>query len=115
PAATLPLIVDVPLASLQTSTPAELWLASGPVRSGHDGIVRYAHDDHFLFAAIELDERLHGGIRAASTLAYAAIRRFQARSPFPHLQRMWNYFDAINEGAGDMERYRQFCVGRVHG
>ena len=28
---------------------------------------------------------------------------------------MWNYLDAINEGDGDAERYRQFCVGRARG
>ena len=29
--------------------------------------------------------------------------------------RVWNYFDAINEGHGDDERYRQFCSGRAVG
>ena len=26
---------------------------------------------------------------------------------------MWNYFDAINAGEGDEERYKQFCIGRA--
>lgn len=29
-----------------------------------------------------------------------------------HLYRIWNYLPQINEGVGDKERYRQFCVGR---
>lgn len=30
----------------------------------------------------------------------------------PYLIRIWNYLGAINEGEGDGERYRRFCVGR---
>lgn len=101
---------------------AELWFATGPVHTGQwsDAAalpchVRYAHDEHYLFAVMELDEREHGGILLTAEHAYAAIRRFQPQSRFPHLLRMWNYMDAINDGAGDMERYRQFCVGRGRG
>lgn len=121
------LIIDVGLDPLHgpADAPAcaELWFATGPVHTGQwsDGAaavpthVRYAHDDHHLFAVIELDEREHGGILLTAEHAYAAIRRFQQQSRFAHLLRMWNYMDAINEGAGDMERYRQFCVGRGRG
>lgn len=110
-----PLVVDVRLTPLQENAPTELWLASGPVQVGRVGHVRYAHDEHLLFAVVELDEREYGGIRGATEAAYAAIRDFQAQTPFPHLLRMWNYLDAINEGDGDQERYRQFCVGRALG
>jgi chorismate lyase/3-hydroxybenzoate synthase len=107
--------IDVALQPLHGRAPAELWFATGPVRTGHEGSIRYAHDDNVLFAALEVDEREHGGIRAATEWAYARIGRFQQATGFPHTLRIWNYFDAINEGAGDQERYRQFCVGRVHG
>lgn len=110
-----PLTIDVELPPLQGPAVAEAWLANGAVHTGRSGIVRYAHDDHFLFAVIEEDEREYGNIRQASEVAYAAIRKFQSHSPFRHLLRMWNYLDAINEGAGDLERYREFCVGRARG
>jgi chorismate lyase/3-hydroxybenzoate synthase len=93
----------------------EVWYANGDVASGVDGAIRFAADDHFLSAVIEVDEREHGGILAATAFAYRAIARFQASSNFPHLLRTWNYFDAINHGAGDSERYREFCSGRVGG
>jgi chorismate lyase/3-hydroxybenzoate synthase len=109
-----PLCIDVGLDPLLGPPVVELWPAQGEVRTGH-GIVRYAHDDHYLFAVIEEDERAHGGVLPTAEVVYAAIREFQHRSPFPHLLRMWNYMDQINEGAGDMERYRQFCVGRGRG
>ena len=118
------LTIDVGLEPLQGPAVAELWFASGPVCTGQwsdshfDALgvrIRYAQDEHHLFAVLELDEREHGGILLTAERAYAAIQAFQAQSAFRHLLRMWNYMDAINEGAGDMERYRQFCVGRGRG
>jgi len=107
--------IDVGLLPLEQPAPTELWFSRGSVRSGRDGSVRYACDDHFMFAVIEEPESMHSGICAASEAVYTALRRFQERSSFPHLLRIWNYLDGINEGTGDMERYRQFCVGRARG
>lgn len=93
----------------------EVWYAPGEVVTGVDGPIRFAADGHFLAGIIEVDERDHGGIAAATRFAYDAIAEFQARARCPHLLRIWNYFDAINRGAGDAERYREFCSGRVAG
>ena len=40
----------------------------------------------------------HGGICSTAKTLYATVRKFQEQSDFPHLLRMWNYLDAINEG-----------------
>lgn len=109
-----PLTIDVRLQRLGGPS-AEVWYANGPVSAGRDGIVRYVHDGELLIGVVEEDERAHGGIRPAAETVYAAVRRFQEQCGFPHLLRMWNYLDAINEGEGDTERYRQFCVGRARG
>jgi chorismate lyase/3-hydroxybenzoate synthase len=93
----------------------ECWRATGPVTHGQSGSIRYASDARHLFAVCELDERDHGGVRATAQAIYEEMRRFQQHSEFPHLLRLWNYLDAINDGAGDEERYRQFCVGRLQG
>ncbi len=54
-------------------------------------------------------------IRSVARTAYAAVvARLQQRG-FPALLRTWTYFDRINEGEGDAERYRQFCIGRAEG
>jgi chorismate lyase/3-hydroxybenzoate synthase len=109
-----PLTIDVRMQRLGGPA-AEVWYANGPVLTGREGIVRYAHDLDLLVGVIEEDERAYGGIRSTAETLYAAVRKFQERSDFPHLLRMWNYLDAINEGDGDAERYRQFCVGRALG
>jgi len=110
------LCIDVELQPLHTAAPTELWWASGRVERGQAGSIRYAHDDQHLFGVIETDERdFPGGIEEAAAAAYSAMQRFQRQAAFPHLLRIWNYMDAINEGTGDLERYRRFCVGRVRG
>jgi len=110
-----PRCVRVGLQPLHRASVAELWHASGPVRIGFDGPVRYAADAHHLAGAVELDERDYGGLAATAAAAYTAISRFQASSSHPHLLRVWNYFDGINRGADDGERYKQFCLGRAAG
>jgi chorismate lyase / 3-hydroxybenzoate synthase len=94
---------------------AELWFANGPVASGNEGAIRFSADPNFLVGVMEVDEREHGGIEAATAHVYRSIAAFLARSDYPHLLRVWNYLDAINRGEGESERYRAFCSGRVAG
>jgi chorismate lyase / 3-hydroxybenzoate synthase len=107
--------VRVALEPLRGAGLTEVWRAQGAVVSGETDGVRFSHDDHFLAALVEVDERQHGGITAAAEHAYRLMAAFQSGSAFPHLLRTWNYFDAINEGGGEAERYRGFCTGRVSG
>ncbi len=95
--------------------PFEVWRACGPVQTGEQGALRWSCDGEHLFFAIELDEAAHGGIADATTAAYRQLTRFIGARPTPHLLRLWNYLDAINEGQGDAERYRLFCDGRARG
>lgn len=95
--------------------PLEVWRGTAPVRHGRDVDLRWSSDDEHLFFAIEVDEAVHGGIAAAAEYAYRQLTTFVAGSGTPHLLRLWNYLDAINDGSGDAERYRLFCDGRAAG
>lgn len=108
-----PRYLRVPLQPLDAPR-LEVWRAAGPVVRGLDDGIAHADDGGLQFGAMELVEDA-GGILAASERAYAQLEAFRQRSGFPHLLRVWNYLDAITEGDGDGERYRQFCVGRVRG
>lgn len=109
------LLIHVSLDALGDANPREIWRGEGAITQGQSGPIRFAHDERFLFGVLEEDERRHAGIREATHAAYRAIRDFQRTSAFPHLLRMWNYLDAVNEGEDDLERYRQFCIGRATG
>ncbi len=105
----------VGLRPLDGAARAEVWRARGPVTRGTHGVVRFARDEALTFGVIELDEAAVGGIEAAAEQAYAAMLDVVRHGEHPHVLRIWNYFDAINQGTGDDERYRHFCVGRARG
>lgn len=110
-----PRYLHVPLSPLrEAAAPYEVWRSTGPVATGREGAIGYSHDGALLFGVLEWEEP-EGGILHASAHAYAALMAFWRDSGYPHLLRIWNYFDAITLGDGDSERYRQFCVGRVQG
>ena len=101
--------VRVPLPAL--AGPAhERWTARAPVRTGTDNGIAWARGDDALFGQMALPD----GAPYAATIeaAYARILSFVEAQRFPHLLRCWNYFGDIHAGAGDEERYRQFCAGR---
>src|SRR5262245_31678642 len=93
----------------------ELWRVDGAVAAGVEGDVRFAASEDFLCGIVELDEGRFTGVATAAEAAHRAMGEFQSRRPQRHLLRIWNFLDAINDGDGDQERYRQFCVGRARG
>lgn len=89
----------------------EHWHMQGlPARSGWQQGIGYSDNGSWLFAHLRLPA---GDARAASAEAYHALRTFVTARGYSHWLRTWNYLGAFNEGAGDAERYRQFCVGRA--
>lgn len=92
---------------------AEVWRGKGPMQNGTAGPIRYVEDGDHLAGWLDLDEAGHGGLEATAEAAYLAVLGFHARSGYRHIWRIWNYIAAINEGSGDDERYRRFCVGRA--
>jgi chorismate lyase/3-hydroxybenzoate synthase len=50
--------------------------------------------------------------RDAAKRLYERLLSFVAANGYPHVVKGWNYLEDINEGPGDQERYKQFCVGR---
>ncbi|MEP6881788.1 MAG: pteridine-dependent deoxygenase [Dokdonella sp.] len=98
----------------------EVWQSASAVVSGRTESLRWSSDGDYLFFAVEIDEAQAGDLDAAGESAYRAICQLIASHRFSdgkpgHILRLWNYLDAINEGAGDEERYRHFCAGRARG
>ncbi|HEX4854132.1 pteridine-dependent deoxygenase [Arenimonas sp.] len=90
----------------------EAWLAGAITESAETAGAAWAHGEHYALVALALDEAA-GDIEAAAALAYERLLVAVRPSAHPYLLRIWNYFAAINQGEGDEERYRRFCVGRA--
>jgi chorismate lyase/3-hydroxybenzoate synthase len=71
----------------------------------------HASDDYR--AAVIEQAEVDGDIEDAARGAYSSLIARVRGSSHPYLLRIWNYLGAINDGNGDAERYRRFCVGRA--
>ncbi len=109
-----PRYVHIGLQPAAGPAPFEVWRTPRAVTPWQSGELRGAHDGKLAFGCIEIAE-LHAGIIGAAEFAYRELVAHLQGSAYPHLLRAWNYLDAITEGAGDEERYRQFCIGRAAG
>jgi chorismate lyase/3-hydroxybenzoate synthase len=102
----------LPLPSLGGTSRAEWWLASAaPQLANPRPGVELALAGEVGFGTLEFAEG--PDLAAAAELAYDLLLEHTRRAGLPHLLRVWNYLDAINNGSGDGERYRQFCIGRA--
>jgi chorismate lyase/3-hydroxybenzoate synthase len=92
--------------------PGECWFAGRAIESGSAGEIRRSGSGDLLFLALEVGDDPQSDPAAMVESAYRRLLAEAARFDCPHLVRAWNYLPAINDGSGDRERYRRFCVGR---
>ncbi len=103
----------VPLESLLDSGRVEIWSSTLPVEHGWSEGFGYARNSTVLLAQLSVDESDFADFEQATFDAYSRIRGFLEAQGYPHPIRIWNFFTGINDGAGDHERYKQFCLGRA--
>ena len=107
-----PRIVPVPLPALDGQEHVEVWRSTVPVRSGWADGVGWGENGSVLVAHWWADgvER-----EALADLTYDIYRRAMQLSVahgYPYVLRMWNVVPGLNQGMGDAEGYKQFCLGR---
>ncbi len=83
------------------------------MRIGTAGPIRYVEDGRHLAGWIDLEETGFHGLDEAAEAAYLGLLQFHATTPYRHVWRIWSFVTGINEGVGDDERYKQFCLGRA--
>lgn len=112
------LAVDMPLPSGEEAV-CEVWHAHEPLQSGRQGPIRYRQGDTLLFGCVSLDETVagvsHGArspLQVATDAAYRSIFDLLDTLGYDAILRFWNYFPEINRESHDIERYRQFNIGR---
>lgn len=104
--------IAVNLPTLAGDAGGDLWLSHTPVRHGWDGDIGYSENGDVMLMQLRLEEPALADMEQAVYDAYLRIGAFLAARGYPELWRVWHYLGEINEGEGDAERYRLFCVGR---
>jgi len=109
-----PRYLRVPLQPLEAegADTYEVWTCNEAVEPWRDGPIGGGRSTSLCFGALQIHEG-NAGPAASAEQAYRLLAGHRQRAAHPHLLRLWNYLDAIVEGEGDSERYRQFCVGRA--
>jgi chorismate lyase/3-hydroxybenzoate synthase len=105
--------VQVALKPLQSGPVCEIWQTRGPVVSGQWQDIAYSSGESITFGQLALDEDRFDSIADTTQYAYEQILGFLATHEHPWLWKIWHYIPRINSGDGDLERYRQFCIGRA--
>ena len=105
----------VPVALRQLGAPpmVEVWCCDGPIKTGSWDKVKFAQGEKLTMGHIALDVRKAGSMRESSRLAYDILQTYLQQSPHQWPLKIWNYIPGINQGSGDEELYRQFCLGRA--
>lgn len=103
----------LPLHRLGPEGPAECWQVPGVlIDAAESEGFRLRRSGGWCFGEIHCRERPGESLEDLAEGLYRALERHLAAHPRDHLLRVWTYLDRLNEGAGDAERYRRFCVGR---
>ncbi len=105
----------VPVALRQLGSPSmvEVWRCDGPIKTGTWDRLRFAQGEKLTMGHIALDLRKTGDMRESSRLAYDILQTYLQQSPHQWPLKIWNYIPGINQGSGDEELYRRFCLGRA--
>ncbi|MDP3744934.1 MAG: hypothetical protein Q8Q76_11435 [Methylotenera sp.] len=103
----------------------EIWLShtalssDKPLGHGHHGAIQYRYSDEFLFGVLSLPESappqtrtVTAPLQQTTESAYRQIFALMDALDYPHAYRFWNYMADINGISHELERYRQFNVGR---
>jgi chorismate lyase/3-hydroxybenzoate synthase len=113
PQAVHPAMVSLALAPLEHEHFFEIWWYRGDVRIATLGAVRVAECDDYAVVILKTDETGSDDFQAATRRAYEDVVNAVRRTEHTQIIKIWNYVGGINSGAGDLERYRQFSVGRA--
>lgn len=108
-----PAIVSPQLQPIDRDQIYETWWVDDEVNYYTKGAMRIAECADYAFIVYENDESAHDNHEQLTYEAYRELLDVVQSTQHPRLVKIWNYLGGINEGEGDLERYRQFSVGRA--
>ncbi|MBN1378378.1 MAG: hypothetical protein JXA04_04005 [Gammaproteobacteria bacterium] len=111
----IPRCVESGLVCLNQPDIKEVWYSDRPVEYGIEGDYYWARTESIILAVLQISEVSDIEFSQQIELQYKNLLEFLKSQGYPRLARVWNTMTDINQGAGDLERYKQFCKGRYQG
>ena len=108
-----PAIINLRLQPLEREQIFENWWYKGEVTYTSSGSVSIAECQDYTVASVQMGAVAAGDFRAQTRQAYRELLKAVSSTKHQKLVKIWNYFDNINSGDGDFEKYRQFSIGRA--
>jgi len=90
----------------------EVWRSCSEIRFGIDHSCHWSADDELMFLGLWIEEERYPDFKTAVSQSYCTLLQMLQDQNYPYPLRTWNYIPRINQGDGDNERYKQFCLGR---
>lgn len=103
-------IIETGMPQLGKQHNHEVWLTDASVETAEENSVKISQTSNIIMASCCMEES--GDLSEDTRIAYENLLKTVKSRGYPHLLRAWNYIANINEGEGDSERYKQFCLGR---
>ena len=108
-----PAVIGLDLRPLNHDRLTEAWWYDGEVTFTQSGSVRVAECEEYTVAIFQKKTDANKGFSLQAREAYAELITAIRSTEHTRMVKIWNYFDDINAGDGDSERYRQFSIGRA--
>ena len=108
-----PAIVDVYLDPVEHKCLYECWWIAAPVTYRNEGQLRIAECEDYAIVVQDNVETPGDDLESITHLAYLDLISAVRSTDHQQIAKVWNYIGGINDGDGDLERYRRFSVGRA--
>lgn len=95
-----------------TNVSYEVWLSDHPVLNISEDCIEFSSDNEKTFLRIEMHESETFNLEQVSFSIYKKIFELIQQKDLGNFIRAWNYVPNILSDEGDLERYRQFNIGR---
>lgn len=105
--------IEIPLRKLGNASGTECWWFRGDVSHQICGTVQISKCDEYLVLSTRVSHEECKDMRKAARETYQRLFKVLDEHPGFKFVRIWNFLDGINDGVKDLERYRQFSVGRA--
>jgi len=112
-AADHPAVINLSLEPIDHNHQFESWWYDGQVRFTESGPIKIAVCEDYAVVTFQKEEPESGDFRVFTYQAYRDLLQAVRSTQHTRVVKLWNYFDGINHGDNDEEKYRQFSIGRA--